>query len=977
MDEGLAAGGYFERIADRPGLSVALASAIRDLKEACYDPDSLMEAARSAGLLRHGRTCKFGEIVRIWKAYQARLEEGGWADSQDAMAAAYAAFEDAREEVSQSRAGRQPQTRRRTRPLPRLILYGFYDLNALQKRIVAAHIASSGATVFFPFTDTESFDFARPTLAWFESLGLARVDLATENASELRLPPVVRILSAPGEAREAREDVRELSRLLDEGAGTLQDVGILLRRSETYSELFADEVSHLGASPYVESPPPIVRSREARSLVRLGEAVQGGFGRVELIEFLGLADLDRSYGSGRTPSGDWKKACLLAGITSGAETWIPRLDDLRERLERAPEYDDFAGRHRHLVPPIARLIDVLALLIGRLSEIPHAATISDHLDRLLPPFIEVTRDTEARSAAVAAAEELRALSEIAGEIPFPYFMELLRSVLERPAVRSERFGQGGPTIVNLMSARGLRFGAVVVPGLVERQFPSTHRQDPILLDRERERLNRAHRNDPLRRLSIPSASVDEEKLLFRLAAGSARDVLVLSFPRLDPTNARPRVPSVFLLRALGKLTGRRHDYEELSVSEHVRRIPLSRRFPEDRRRSMTEDEFDGCSVLRAISTGDPFEIAYLLHADTGLRRRIRMEEIRWSSPFFTQYDGATTSDAARAAVRELSGLDLDGEARIAPTTLEDYARCPFVFLMRHVLGIETLEEPEEALALTPLERGSLYHGVLETFLRGARDRGKIPLGTDQMEGLLAAAERATKSDRWSIAGTEGTRELELRRLLGDLALWLSYEIGEGGRYEPRYFEARFGGRRRRGDDPDLSTEEGVPFEAMGGVKVRFRGKIDRVDVTRDKTAARVIDYKTGKAESGQKKVLDRGRRLQLPVYLLAAKRMLAAPLPDATVEAAEYRYVSSPGGTTSLVFTREQLESASEDLSRAVGLIMHGIRSGFFPAYPPDPAVCRYCEYAEACGSAAVTLARIKNGDRQARFFIEDLVKVE
>ncbi len=88
LDGGLALGGYFESIADKPGLGKALLAAIRDLKEACYTVDTLADAAREAGLLRKGRDCKLTELLRIWRAYEAELADGGWADTLDAMAAA-------------------------------------------------------------------------------------------------------------------------------------------------------------------------------------------------------------------------------------------------------------------------------------------------------------------------------------------------------------------------------------------------------------------------------------------------------------------------------------------------------------------------------------------------------------------------------------------------------------------------------------------------------------------------------------------------------------------------------------------------------------------------------------------------------------------------------------------------------------------------------------------------------------------------
>ena len=50
---------------------------------------------------------------------------------------------------------------------------------------------------------------------------------------------------------------------------------------------------------------------------------------------------------------------------------------------------------------------------------------------------------------------------------------------------------------------------------------------------------------------------------------------------------------------------------------------------------------------------------------------------------------------------------------MSATSLEEYATCPFRFFMHHVLGLEPVDEPEEPLELSPLDRGRLYHAVLE------------------------------------------------------------------------------------------------------------------------------------------------------------------------------------------------------------------------------------------------------------------------
>ena len=55
------------------------------------------------------------------------------------------------------------------------------------------------------------------------------------------------------------------------------------------------------------------------------------------------------------------------------------------------------------------------------------------------------------------------------------------------------------------------------------------------------------------------------------------------------------------------------------------------------------------------------------------------------------------------------------ERGLSPTALETYARCPFQFFARHVLGLQPLERPEEILGPNPAEFGELGHEILNGF----------------------------------------------------------------------------------------------------------------------------------------------------------------------------------------------------------------------------------------------------------------------
>jgi ATP-dependent helicase/nuclease subunit B len=85
------------------------------------------------------------------------------------------------------------------------------------------------------------------------------------------------------------------------------------------------------------------------------------------------------------------------------------------------------------------------------------------------------------------------------------------------------------------------------------------------------------------------------------------------------------------------------------------------------------------------------------------------------------------------------------ERGLSPTGLETYARCPFQFFARHVLGLQPLERPEESLGPNPAEFGELGHAILNGFYKALMDGGYFAgkaaaIDTDNL--LVTVATRA-------------------------------------------------------------------------------------------------------------------------------------------------------------------------------------------------------------------------------------------
>jgi ATP-dependent helicase/nuclease subunit B len=293
-----------------------------------------------------------------------------------------------------------------------------------------------------------------------------------------------------------------------------------------------------------------------------------------------------------------------------------------------------------------------------------------------------------------------------------------------------------------------------------------------------------------------------------------------------------------------------------------------------------------------------------------------------------------------------AGLAPGAEQILSPTSLENWAHCPFRYFMAKVLRVEALERPEARERVSPAERGTIIHDVLQEFVaefpRLAPDQ---PWSADERAALRAIAERhCDTAEADGITGRAVWWKLDRARILRELDAVL--ETDEWARAHdgtiPWAFELGFG---NAGDALAPLT-----IDVEGGVPVTFRGRIDRVDRAPDGSRYFVYDYKTGSPNDLTGIVDDpvlRGRRLQLAIYASAVQRSF----PDAEV-GAHYWFTRERGNDAFAGFVLGDVET--ERLHDALGTIVGSVASGQFPMYPGadgyfGPENCRWCAFDRVC----------------------------
>ncbi|MGH2403139.1 MAG: PD-(D/E)XK nuclease family protein [bacterium] len=917
-------------------------------------------SARDDGMVE-GVNRKLAELAEIYEEVERLKAEAGYFDGSDLLAIAAAA-------ASKSKLLDEAAA---------VILYGFSELNELEKMFFAACAHGRTAHAFVP---EDVAEYTEPLRAWLDERGLLPRAAPTARALRNDSSESVQIVSAPGVTQEIEEIARRILAFAEQPGGSFSDAAVLLRNPEQYERTIRDVFSAAGIPHVFLEGIPYADTLAGRLIKLLLRIRLGGYERPEVMEFLELAPLRVSLLKefpGASPA-DWDRYSREAGIVEGREQW-GRINDMRRRVEwriererRKPaDQQDAAALEvlEHDRGSMAVFEKTLNLLLKRLEEIPDQGIIGGLMASVLRTLLSLAK-LPAQDRAVAATLAGIARESVADEqISLQSFASLVEDLLQQRLPARDIYRAGKVIIMPLNKATGLSFDFVAIPGLVERSFPPPPPQDPVLLDTERENLNAAL---GLSLRTRERQALDEQftfKHALATVGGGSRGLLrsarndheegtlVLFYPRLDSATGQVRVASHFLLQVAESLHGRLMDYE--SFEKVVERIPIGRLDPGPVR--LTPGEWDIAATAQAVAGSDGSGLTGL-PGFAGIVRGARVEGSRWGEYVFTRYDG-------------MLGLPVRPPDLMAPTQLETYATCPFRFFGQKVLGVREVDEPESVETLSALDRGSILHDILEKFMSGLKRDGLLPFDParkaeyqDRLRGV--ALEVFHEFEQGGAVGYPFMWVVEKERILTDLEAFLAGEIAEAGGFVPEYFEARFGpvpewARLSPGSITD-------PLElSVKGRTLRIGGYIDRIDV-QGGGPARVIDYKSGRNYGERDNLFRGGKSLQLPLYMLAADAILTKHGLPARAQESQYYYITARGGFKRVVFTRDQFKARDEEFKTILDTTARGIASGTFPQNPDGGENCRFCEFTSVCGHARVALVDRKIEDEA----IGDLVEM-
>jgi CRISPR/Cas system-associated exonuclease Cas4 (RecB family) len=958
---------YFTPVASMPGFPKALARTLWELRLAGVSSETLIGQAGPKGpALRttsrpgpFGPGAALGDIGRLLAHFEKQLDEAAVDDRAALFHLAATAC----------RAGRV-----RWASLPILLLDVPLDSRAEQEFVAALVSASPDVLATAPAGD----HFALRALAAIDGTLHARPDDAADGSDLGRLRQFifeqdrpseraragdVTLFSAPGEGREAVEIVR---RILDEAAlgVPFDEMAVFLRTPQQYLGLLEHACARGDVPVYFDRgtrrPDPA-----GRAFVALLSCAVEGLSAKRFDEYLSLGQVPRVDGTPAGPHGPalhdepdsddeavvagtlrspWKweelivESAVVGGRTrsEGAARWRRRLDGLdadyayriAALLKEEPEsarifrFERDRRNLKHLQSFALPIVDALA-------EWPERATWGDWLDRF---SALATRALWRPARVLQTLVELRPMAGVG-----PVTLEEARDVLHDRLVMldwdppARRYGcvfVGTPH-----QARGRAFRVVFVPGLAERVVPQRPREDPLLLDDRRGAVGAG--------LVDQKQRGDAERLLLKIAIGAARERLYLSYPRLDVSETRARVPSFYALDVMRAITGRVPDHRVLaSEAADEGGASLAWPAPKDPNRAIDDLEHDLATLKPLLESRDVASVKGHAHYMLGLNDALRRSVIsRWARgrPAWSSSDGLirvspgtkTAIDANRLSARPYS-----------LSALQRFATCPYQFLLATIYRLEPWDEPEPLVRMDPLTRGSLFHKVQAEFYRALQSADALPVtraGLDRavttLDGVL---ERVAAEYAETLApAIDRVWRDEIGEIRRDLGIWVQKFVDDPT-WVPAYFEFSFG-LSDDGRDP-RSLKDPITIDG----RFVLRGSVDLIEHRPDLDVLRVTDHKTGKNRSTPELIVGGGATLQPVLYSVAIEQGLGKK-----VMAGRLFYATTAGGFIEHSipineYTRGQGLQVLTIIDRAVEL-------GLLPAAPADRA-CTWCDFRPVCG---------------------------
>ncbi len=859
---------------------------------------------------------RWGDFSILLKNYDLRLKALGLKEP---------------EEDIQTLVGRKSPAERFNADL--VIFDGFYHFNRAQGLLLRAVSRVSKHTVVtltLPESGEQRTLFEHPertrvflrAAGFREPKGLFRKNYRTQDPALRHLEkniflsaPRVRndtadsvvFLAAPSARAEVEMIAREIKRIYREHTLHFSDICVILREIGAYEKILRSVFAELGVPVHIHERKKLIESGFAMTLFRFLNLPLEGWRREDLFFVLKSSYFPFTGDTGELMS--LESFVFANNVLGGRPLWAALADDAR-------------------VPAAAQ--EALRWVLDAESGLLSSGGIRGFSGRLLS-FLGKLRcsekdelDKQTLKAVESILQSARMFHEGTGRPPFSpaAFIREFQGNLETALFSSRPEGKNRVQVYDVVMALPKEYKVVFVSGLAEKTFPKAGAEDPLFKDAERRVINRRGvvLEERLGRLA-------GERYFFYMALTRARERLYLTTP-LHDGGGRPSLPSFF--------------------TEEVRRCFAGvRELKKDLREFLPEpEEWSTENDVRRGLAEKFFQTPAGIDIPTGmlpvLNERLKDDQ------FKALWEMGSADKTARIGHAEAKRF-FESMKIFSATRLETYATCAFKFFAGKVLR---LAEPLEGRQY--LEMGTALHKTLEGFYKGlsAAERAD-PLFWQNEDRIRPALERSLRE---ALAENPfGNHPLyrqrlyleRMRRTIGSF-YERERELSRDRNLVPSHFELDFG---RKG-----SALGSLKIDDGSGGEICIEGQIDRVDTVRGSSKMLVIDYKKSGSNKDLRARLEKGLELQLPIYLMAVRQLLAGdPIGGELrlLEESKERGLYGESareilglGTRKKVYSEQEFQNLLSESERQIREVVSRLKGADIRV---DSKSCEHCRFDDVC----------------------------
>jgi ATP-dependent helicase/nuclease subunit B len=943
---------HYTRLRDKPGFIRALLNTIAELKAGRIWPESFIEAVDMTGA-----DPRLLDIARIYSAYQEEMRKQNWVDSAGMGWLTAEALEN---------------NAHLCHDWPVLYIDGFDDLTPVQidvlkflaERVQEVIITLTGDILLADRMVHRRYDRTRERLLAKltdmqvetgyvrnpdrnESLSyLESAFLNAESGHHIHSNDIT-LISTPNREGEVRFAMRWLKqRVVYDGTG-VGDLALLARDIEPYRLYLQQIAKEFGMPIHLVHDLPLSENPAVAALLGLLSLPQTDYPRQRSVDAWFSPYFDWSRALGLEPqtynriqhSRLLQVAAIWGRIIGTNEQWLSVLDELsslESGIRQSYEADElpanlpvgsqakqllsnFKRFTAYLQPPAGThpyrdFVHWLENLMGDYSEVQPDSEEDDEtlisgvglLDNVYTGPSELT---ERDLAALQAFKDVlrgfvRAEQTIErDEVDYPMFLRELISAVDSANYQLPiPADQEAILVGDAVQVRGIHFSAVAILGLAEGEFPTASREDPFLPDRDRKLLQKMGLE-----FTLSTESFEAGYFYDAITRPSAK--LLLTRPRLTDTGAQWQ-PSPYWLETQRLVGASPVDYISNSVP--------------DANQLASEEEavFYSAAIPTSTLAGWVERVMPIIWSDMHEAAAVVKMRLQRPGEETNEYEGNLS--AYQSHFRKQFSPDYIWSA----SRLESYSTCPFMFYIGSVLDLEPRIEPEEGYDARQL--GNIYHHIFESLYKAVDD----PTDVEQLKALLPSIagkilDEAPHTEQFRVTPWWMHSRQEI---CDNVQKSIDALHRIAGVFVPYAYEQPFG---LKGFPPLVVYRDEGSFQ--------MRGFIDRVDQSPD-GALRIIDYKTAGPSTYTAAAVYQGKKMQLPLYALAARDALSLGYP---VEGFYWHVRDAQASSFNLSkFGPDKAIHTSVDTAWD---IIHNIQDGYFVPIPPRTGCPAYCPAATIC----------------------------